>query len=342
MVWTTRNLKMTEAVSTELWGEIATEPAADGTVVLRRVAPELAHDVFIGERRPSRERVLWLEINGSVRDSPRNRRSVKGLDVEVDLGTPGKVTIRLASTAPSGNSLFEELANDVLRLLLRNPGNDAATCVLERVEAWQSFFAKRPDGFSSEIAAGLFAELVVLYDFCIPMVGSWPAIVGWTGPDPALQDFQFGTVAIEVKSFRGNGPGRLTISSERQLEVIGTTELYVAYLRLDQRSDGTGNTLPDMINRVRKAVSDSASAADRLDDKLLNYGWRDTFALERSEKYEVRASELFAVADGFPRITSTDLMNGVGGVSYSVDRSALNAFLVPWREFAKRLKGQLQ
>jgi hypothetical protein len=333
---------MTEAISPELWSELGTEAAADGTVVLRRVAPDLlAHDVFIGERRPSRERVLWLDINGSVEKLPGNRRSAKGLDVEVDTRTPSRTKIRLASTSPTGNSLFVELANDVLRLLLRNPQNGAAIRVLERVSAWQSFFAQRLGGFSTEKAAGLFAELTVLDDIFIPAIGSWPAVAGWTGPDPALQDFQFGTLAIEVKSFRGNGPGRLTISSERQLEAIGTTELYVAYLRLDQRAEGTGTTLIDMISAVRQAVSDSPAAADLLDEKLLSYGWRDSFAEERSEKYEVRSSESFSVADDFPRIVSSDLMNGVGGVSYSIERSAIDAFLVQWGDFSQRLEGQL-
>lgn len=331
---------MTESIRPELWTELATEAAANGTVVLRRIAPGLAHDVFIGERRPSRERLLWLEINGPVQKLGRNRRSVRGLDVEVDSSTPGKTKIRLASTSPSGNSLFEELVNDVFRLLVRNPENGAAARVLERVSAWQSFFAQRPDGFSPEKAAGLFAELTVLNDICVPVIGSRLAVAGWTGTDPALQDFQFGTLAMEVKSFRGNGPGHLTISSERQLESIGTTELYVAYLRLDQRSEGTGSTLPDMISVVRQTVSDFPSTADLLDDKLLSYGWRDSFAQERSEKYEVRSLELFAVADEFPRIVSAGLMTGVGGVSYSVDRSAIDAFLVPWEGFVERLEGQ--
>ncbi|CAN1556927.1 Putative PD-(D/E)XK family member (DUF4420) [Mycobacteriaceae bacterium] len=332
---------MTESISPELWVDIANEAAADGTVVLRRVAPDLAHDVFIGERRPSRERVLWLEINGSVGNVPRIRRPAKGLDVEVDSRTPGRTKIRLASTSSSNNSLFQELANDVLRLLHRIPENGSAIRVLERVSAWQSFFAQRHSGFSPEKAAGLFAELTVLDGIFIPAIGSWLAVAGWTGPDPALQDFQFGTLAIEVKSFRGNGPGRMTISSERQLEAIGTTELYVAYLRLDQRSEGTGTTLIDMIKAVRHAVSDSPSAADLLDEKLLSYGWHDRFAGERSEKYEVRSSESFNVADDFPRIVSSDLMNGVGGVSYSIERSAIDAFLVQWGDFSQRLKGHL-
>lgn len=332
---------MTDSISSELWEELGTEAAAEGTVVARRVAPDLVHDVFIGERRPSRERLLWLDIDGSVDKAPRNRPPAKGLDVEVDSRTPGRTKIRLASTSPSGNSLFQELANDVVRLLLRIPQDGAAIRVLERVSAWQSFFAQRPGGFSPEKAAGLFAELTVLNDICLPALGSWLAVAGWTGPDPALQDFQFGTLAIEVKSSRGIGPGHLTISSERQLEPIGTAELYVAYLRLDQRAEGTGSTLTDVISAVSQAVSDSPPAADLLDDKLLTYGWRDSFAEVRSEKYEVRSSELFAVTDDFPRIVSSDLMNGVGGVSYSIDRSAIDAFLAQPGDFAERLKGQL-
>ncbi|WP_165604728.1 PD-(D/E)XK motif protein [Mycolicibacterium elephantis] len=327
-------------IDPEIWRELASETADDGTVVRRRVLPALNHDVFVGERRPSRERVLWLDIREQSIGLPKRLPSSRGLDVGVDTGTRGVTKIRLSSTAEQGNPLFEELANDVANVLLRNPGQGAAVRVMERVIGWQNFFAQRGDEFGGGRAAGLFAELAVLRDVFISSLDPRVAVAAWTGPDPAIQDFQLGTVAVEVKSFRGSGPGRLTITSERQLETTGVLELYIAFLKLDQRRDGTGVSLMDTIDAVRTALASSTLAQDMFATKLLSYGWHDKFAAARIEKYEIRSLEMFAVQPDFPRIVSSGLPMGVGGVSYSVDRSAIDEFLISTDEFADRLKEQ--
>jgi hypothetical protein len=258
--------------------------------------------------------------------------------VEVDSSASDLVRIRLTSSSTAEDPLFAELAADVVGVLARNPGEGAAARVLGRVIAWQSFFATRRDEFSPERAAGLFAELTVLSTAFLPTIGASPSLSAWYGPDPAVQDFQHGDIAVEVKSFRGNGPGQLLISSERQLETIGVGELYVAYVRLDQRQEGTGVTLGKTIATLKNSISNSPFAYDLLQHRLLSYGWHNSYTELRTEKYQVRSSELFEVRSGFPRITSSNLPNGVREISYSVDRSAIEEFLVPWNVFADRLK----
>jgi hypothetical protein len=328
---------MTDVIDPNIWLEISAENAAQGTVV-RRVVPHLQHDVFIGEHRPSRQRVLLLDIKDHSTGLAPGRPSSRGLEVLIDSSDSEITRLRLTSTATQGNPIFEELADDVIGVLIKHPDEGAAVRVLERVKAWQSFFARRPVEFSVEKAAGLFAELTVLHEAWIPALGPSSAVATWSGPDPAVQDFQWADLAVEVKSFRGTGPGHLTISSERQLETTGIDSLYVAYIRLDQRTEGSGATLAETIESVRSELRESAFAQDQFDEKLLSYGWHRSFAEFRNEKYEVRSNELFAVVEGFPRIVSAELGTGVGGVSYLIDRSALEAFLVPWDELGERLK----
>lgn len=330
---------MNSDLDPSLWRELADDPLQDG-LVRRRVLPGLTHDVFVAERRPSRERVLIMEIKDSTCGLPTRRPSSRGLRVEIDSSDDEMVKVRLTSTSVSGDSLFAELADDVVGVLATDPGEGAAARVLNRIVAWQAFFANRREEFSLENAAGLFAELHVLNHAFLPAVGLRDALEAWCGPDPAVQDFQCGTLAIEVKSFRGTGPGQLIISSERQLELTGVKGLFVAYVRLDQRQDGTGVTLLETIEGLRRASSESALAFDLLQQRLLSYGWHDSYADFRREKYEVRSSELFRVDEVFPRITSAGLPNGVGAVSYSIDRSAIEDFLIPWDEFAEILKEQ--
>lgn len=317
---------MSEVLAPALWVKIAEDPLVSGTV-MRRVLPELPHDVFIGETRPSRNRVLELSVLGLASNMPKKWRQSKGLEIVVD-ASESKTMVRLQSLTKLGDPLFIDLAADVVGTLAAFPGAEAATRVIERVMAWQEFFARRSEPFSEERAAGLFGELTVMKASFIPMLGSAAAVYGWTGPDPAIQDYQFGDAAVEVKTYRGSGAGQMKISSEHQLEHVGLSELYLSYVALDQRQDGTGMTLLDLIDDVRASLSDSPSSLHLFEGKLISCGWRDSHAEYRDEHYEIRGVEFFLVADDFPRLVASEMPTGVSNVSYLLDRSALVTHLI--------------
>lgn len=316
-----------DGLNKSLWSKLGEDPLTTG-MVMRRVLPELPHDVFIGEARPSRNRVLDLSVIGIATNMPKAWGQSKGLEISVDTTDETKTKVRLRSLTSLGDPLFEELASDVIGTLAAFPGADAATRVVERVIAWQEFFARRGEPFSEEQAAGLFGELIVLGRDLIPAVGAPAAVHGWTGPDPALQDFQFGDVAIEGKTYRGSGAGRMRISSERQLDHVGVADLYVAYVALDQRQDGTGQTLLDLINDVRDLLLTSPAASHLFEGKLISCGWLDAHGAFRKEHYVVRSVEYFCVTDGFPRLVASEMPTGVGNVTYVLERSALDPYLI--------------
>lgn len=101
-------------------------------------------------------------------------------------------------------------------------------------------------------------------------------------------------------------------------------------MTLDQREFGTGKTVQDQVELVEAELVDTASALDSFREKLIKCGWHPSVAEVRKEKYEVRECELFRVEQGFPRITGEFLPNGIGNVSYQIDRAAIEDFLVPW------------
>lgn len=318
---------MSDTMDPVLWAKIAEDPLSTGAV-LRRVLPDLPHDVFIGEIRPSRNRVLELSVLGLASNMPKKWRQSKGLEITVDSTDPDRTKVRLRSMTKLGDPLFTELVSDVVNTLASFPGADAATRVVERVLAWQEFYARRGEPFSEEHAAGLFGELTVLGGCFVGALGTSAATYGWTGPDPALQDFQFADVAVEVKTYRGGGAGQMRISSERQLEHVGVTDLYLAYVSLDQRQDGTGVALLGLINSIRQQLSDSVPALHLFEGKLLNCGWHNSYADFRNERYEVRSVEFFLVSDAFPRLVASEIPTGISSVSYLVERSALDPYLI--------------
>lgn len=329
-----------DALDPALWVKLSDDPLGTG-VVRRRVLPKLPHDVFIGETRPSRNRVLELSVLGRATNMPKEWRQSKGLQITVDTTDPCRTTIRLRSLTRLGDPLFEELARDVISMLVTSPQVDAATRVVERVIGWQEFFAREGEPFSPERAAGLFGELQLLSSLIIPCLGADTAVHGWTGPDPALQDYQFGGLAIEVKTYRGTGPGQMRISSERQLDIVGASDLYIAFFTLDQRQDGTGMTLVGLLNNIRDQLRHSLSASHSFESKLISSGWLDSHSEFRNEHYVVRSVEHFRVVDGFPRLVPSDIPHGVSHVSYLVERSALDQYVTQPGELTKLLGVQL-
>jgi hypothetical protein len=322
----------------EVWSAIAADPLDRG-FVRRRILPKLPYDIFVGERRPSREPVLLLSIGDVNVAAPTRDASSRGLRVDIKSGGPSGIEIELVSTTRAGDELFHELASDVVGVLTESSGTaSAAERVLARIEAWQSFFAKKREEFTPQLAAALFAELEVLQQGCLPALPPVEAARSWRGPDPALQDFQYGSAAVEVKSFRGHGPGEMTITSERQLDSTGTEHLFVALVRLDQRVEGAGSTIMDKIDEVRRELSTSLSALDVLERGLLAYGWHDSYGSHRPEKYTVRSCELFAVTPDFPRLIPERLPKSIKKVTYVIERGGLDEFLVTWEDLHSLLK----
>ena len=325
-------------IDPRVWDELAAEPAAEGRVQ-RRILPSIRHDVHVAEARPERLRMLIMSIDDSPPAIPQRSVGAKGLRGVIETASH-RVNITLSAASTAGNPLFAELAADLSSVLYKHRDQQPAGAVLRRLASWKAFYARQAEPLSKEQAAGLFSELEVLCEFLVPATGSGPAVAAWHGPDPSVHDFEFPQLALEVKSFRGSGVGRMTISSEDQLDAAAPGELFLAYVRLDQRSAGPGATLADQVAKARNLVSDSFEESELLEDRLLQAGWRPSAERLRTEVYMVKSTELFAVREGFPRITRDILPTGIGNVRYHVDRGVLDPFLVSGEQLRRVLTGE--
>ena len=312
----------------EVWAEIAADPAQHGTVV-RRVLPGSRHDIHLGQHRPSRQRFTEIRLLGTtVGPVPHHVPRTHGLEIKVVLEAPDRAVVNLTETTGLPTDQYEELIADTLGVLAAAPGDGAAARLVERLVAWQQFFARSGSSLTSDAAAGLFAELSVLTQVVAPIIGGPDAVLCWTGADLGLQDFQFPRGSLEVKSYRGGGTGKLHISSERQLDITGSGNLALAYVELDQRTDGAGQTLADVVGTTRELVASSTDATMQLNNKLLQAQWRDGVGDARPERYAVRCIDLLHVREGFPRLTPNCLPVGIGDVRYRIDRSAVEEFVI--------------
>jgi hypothetical protein len=205
----------------------------------------------------------------------------------------------------------------------------AVKAVIALIEKWKDFFAGGSDILSDERQTGLYGELYVLQYFSISGVDVSKAIKAWTGSKKTSQDYEFGSVAVEVKSSAAVDATRVNITNSRQLDGTGLDHLFLTRVLLDARQ-GEDHTLPGLINELRKIVQQrSPEAILDFEEKLLATGYKDKHVDQYSNRtYSERELLFYKVIEGFPRLLIQDLPVGVTKVSYEIALDACHDFLI--------------
>lgn len=310
--------------------ELASLPPVPDGVQRLRVCDASALDVFVGVLRPQNTPVLQLELEDAA-SVPAYAYRCKGLAVEAELlGKSSSDGIRytLALADPSSQHLFVVVADDLLDTIEDSMSSKVAlTAFLARLRHWGEFFSRRQQvGLTDEQQQGLFAELWTLREMLAPF-GVRNAVTAWTGPVGANQDFQWRSRALEVKSTAACPSLSVRVSNIKQLDDELMERITLVVVELDKIQNG-GTTLPQMIDATRAVIIDSAADVEfEFLERLAQTG----YVAEHDERYatvgySVRRSRVFEVAEGFPRLMVRDIPEGVGGVTYTIDVSAMNPF----------------
>lgn len=323
----------------ELWTEMesAATPPGEGRL-LRRIHPESHADLQVALLKPADDRMVLLTVPSTECPADDDLPSTRG--ARSSIGAPqhdGRVALELRLTDPGAREIFGALAGDVTEAASRAATDKGAVDAwITRLRRWQRLLARLPnEGLGAEAQLGLYAELWTLREVLAPQVGIPEAVDAWTGPEPALHDFQHERAAVEVKSTASAQHQKLQISSERQLDDTGASALYVVHLSLDARQGG-GETLPDIVGSLRQAARGTLAEAG-LEDRLELAGYLDMHATRYRTGYTPRRTSVYQVRAGFPRIVEQDLMDGVGDVRYSVAVTECRDFECPLQELLDRL-----
>jgi len=330
----------------ELWAELESDTSSleRDEWVVRRVNPESQCDVLLGIEGASRRRGLLVRvansaISGSV-EYPRSR-GFETRDVSLADCPPTHTTLGVLLIDPAFTDVFTKLVEDVIQRLVK--ASDDSETVIEmtnRLRAWQWFMEKAgSEGLSQQAQRGLYGELRFLRDYLLKHLPPLACIQAWVGPSGGNQDFQWTRRACEVKTTAAKQHQKLRIASELQLDGRAVDVLWIYHLSLDARR-GSGETLPEVIESIRKTIARDAFAVERFAALLLESGYHPAQAERyRSTGYTVRNATFFHVAEGFPRITEDQLPNGVGDVSYSVSVAECQHFVVSASEVEQVIRG---
>ena len=321
---------MTENLE-QVFRELEERPAAGAGVLERRLLSQSASDLFVGVQKPSNLRTFRARFSAAAVPSAGELPKFRGLEVQratTQEDGGDYITIRLRLLGTAFNDVFTSLVDDVERTVAPiSSEREAARAFVDRLVKWQHFMEYlSPEGLGPEQQRGLYGELWFLCQYVLPHLPPLQAVQSWTGPERTAKDFQFPRGAVEVKTTTAQQPQSMQINGEKQLDNLGLGVLYLCHLSLES-ARGSGQTLPEIVAQARALAAAEYAAQRALEDRLHEAGYFDA----HDDRYGgtghiLRASHLFHVRDGFPRLTERDLPTGVGGVRYSLSVAACRAF----------------
>ena len=234
----------------------------------------------------------------------------------------------LGQEAGSSTEVFRAVVADLIGAIGLAIPERVEQVIADRLERWKSFFEHAGGrGLGLEAQQGLFGELWLLGEHLIPILGAVRALSGWTGPQRANNDFQYGKHAIEVKTSSAKEHQKILVSSERQLSTVGLTSLNIAFISL-AASEGGGLTLAEQVAATRTLLESDPPSLRMLDEKLIEAGYTDAHAGMYTTGYAVRNLKIFEISEAFPMIRESEVPSGIGDISYSIVVSACEPFKI--------------
>lgn len=312
----------------ELYEDLAQAPAVAGRVE-RRLAPQCPLDLFAFAEKPTNRLGFRIRLPASALAEGHDVPSLRGLQLTRQNDAEG-ISLILTASSPAFHDVFVSLVTDLTGQAARETEKMvAAAALLDRLARWQTFLKNLPpEGLGPEAQRGLYGELWLLRHHVLAQGAVLKAVQSWTGPFRTNKDFQFLGGSVEVKTSIAGGDQRLEIHGERQLDDAGLPALLLAHLSLEP-VQAAGETLPAMVQAVRAMTDGEFTAQQALEDRLREVGYLNVHDPKYGTPgYLVREFNLFHVHDGFPRLTETLLMPGVGNVNYKITVSACEPFRV--------------
>lgn len=208
-----------------------------------------------------------------------------------------------------------------------------STVVQNVLLKWREFFYISPDlKLSLEKQQGLYGELVFLKKY-IEQNGC-SAVYQWSGPDAETHDFYIAGNAVEIKT-SSKKTNTVIISSESQLDQSNIAgDLYLVFYSL-RHSKVDGETLHEIVSSIQQILKNDLNANKEFTKKLFKTGYliaKDDLYLE---KFTLQNSKYYLVSSSFPKITRSELKNGISSVIYSLDLAVCENNLIDYSDFEK-------
>lgn len=222
--------------------------------------------------------------------------------------------------------VFKALSLNLLEATSSCPDVPATmNTLMARLTRWQQMLSRgRRRILDEREIRGLIGELLFLKGELMARFGS-KAIRFWQGPDRLPQDFVVGKYLFEIKTHLVGDAPKIYIASPEQLW-SEAAPLYLSVLPLAKTGADNSNavTLPGIITALTGELHGKPEL-DEFDLRLSEFGYMAMPEYEEQAYLPGRAA-LFEIVDGFPRILSSAISDGIRDVRYSIRLDACSAF----------------
>jgi hypothetical protein len=313
----------------ELWQRLGSEGVEVTGFIRLRINHITACRLYAARAIASGLEAIILDVEKAAIPAGTHLPRTRGFElraVALHPGRGGRCLLLLTLLEDRYRDVFQALGEDAVGQLegcTTEP--EAVRQLLSRLGRWQRFLQQHePEGLSVSERRGLFGELIILRHLMSHRVEPVAAVDSWRGALGANHDFQFPSGSIEVKTTAAVTPTTVRISNARQLDDSGVAALMLVLVVIDE-SESLGQSLPSIIDDIGGRLSGRASTMWL--DRLTAAGYLEVQRhLYDSPGYLVRDLRYYLVASGFPRLTESDLPDGVSEVAYSVALAALKPF----------------
>jgi hypothetical protein len=300
-------------IAPEVWTRLGSVPRGD-SLVARLAAPEVTDRLAAAlDAEGQRHLVIALQPGEAAHDD-RESRGVEVATRDLALaGQPPERFIDIACCDAAGHDAFDLVGGELADRFAA--GIEPPAQIVARVLAkWRRFWGQLPRQLlSREAQLGLFAELWFLSTWLLPRVGVPEAVTRWHGPFGARHDFEWPGGSVEVKASTAvRGPTH-RINGIEQLDPPEQGELLFFSLRLREEAGAT-NTLPTLVAACRQQIGVDDATLTRFETTLAQAGYSQIHEEDYARvRLRVVTEALYVVHGDFPRLTPTQIANGVPG-----------------------------
>lgn len=325
----------------KIWQIHEEDVSFDAPLVYQRFSADIKPDVFIALKNPGRLRAIAFLVETTMKRDVTGYNTFKDISIEffpADISSQ-KLFLLVTLVNKDHENIFSTLCEDLI-YEVAEVGDSAVIVndVLERLSAWQLLFEKSSrKGLSDELQRALYGECYFMRNYIKESRNFSACLDAWKGPERAVQDFQYGNWAVEVKTTQGKNHQKIHISSERQLDTSFVPFIYLYHLSLEVRAHH-GETLNEVIDNLSVLLSENPRALSVFRLKLLEYGYFDRHkTLYKETGYSIRNLNIYRITDDFPRITEQDLSPEIGDVRYSLILPANPSWYLTEKELFEKL-----
>lgn len=293
--------------------------------ILQQISDKVCTNIFIGYNELG-NRCLFLKTDTSSIPQLQDEKT----NISLRISKPNQLIYIELNDLYFGE-IFNDLTLSIFNKLKNIPVHENMIHFIALFKKWNELFKARIERhhLSDKELLGLLGELHYLKEKIIESedyISVNRVLDAWSGPDGRANDFIFDEINIEVKTIEAQKE-YVNISSEYQLSSIDRPINLVIYKSIRSQE---GFSLVDIVSEIREIINQKLGDSEKFLFKLNNFNldFKNTTYYEDFKISISKPSTYNVELEGFPKITISDLIDGVFGLKYKIHLNELVPFKI--------------